>query len=141
TANARLVERVQLGLGDTGPDGGDTLGPALGRADSVDHRGVVRPVTGGLHDDVLVEAEVVAQREQLLLGGVAGGVLALRRIWELSAGSEDVAVSVDGSRGQGEAWRGGTGIPVQPPWGLLEPTRGRFALRRLGHASPPWADL
>ena len=45
----------------------------------VDHRAVVRVVAGRLHDHVLVEAEEVAQREQLLLRRVARRVLALRR--------------------------------------------------------------
>jgi hypothetical protein len=61
----------------------------------VDHRAVVGAVAGGLHDHVAREAEVVAQREELLLAGVAGRVLALGREGEFGAGAEHVAVRVD----------------------------------------------
>ena len=94
-ADARLVELAQLGVGDVRPDGRDAACPAAGRPHGVDHRAVVRAVAGGLDDDVAADPEVVAQREQLLLAGVARGVLALRREGELVARPEDVAVRVD----------------------------------------------
>ena len=65
------------------PDGGDAARLAAGRLERIDHRAVVGAVAGGLHDDVAREAEVVAQREQLLLARVAGRVLALGRVGEL----------------------------------------------------------
>ena len=40
----------------------------------IDHRAVVGAVAGGLHDDVAREAEVVAQREQLLPCDASQGV-------------------------------------------------------------------
>ena len=58
-----------------------------------------RAVTGGLHDDVLVEAKPIAKREQLLLRRVDGRVLALRRVRERLARTEDVAVRVDRAGG------------------------------------------
>ena len=64
----------------------------------IDQRAVVGAVTGRLDDDVLVEAEMVAQREQLVLRGVARRVLALRRVGKLVAGPEDVAMRIDGAR-------------------------------------------
>ena len=60
-----------------------------------DHGAVVGAVAGRLDDDVAVEAEEVAQREQLLLAGVDRRVLALRRVGEDVAGAEHVAVGVD----------------------------------------------
>jgi hypothetical protein len=52
----------------------------------IDQRAVVGAVAGGLHDHVLVEAQVVAQREQLLLAGVARRVLALGRVGNCAPG-------------------------------------------------------
>src|SRR5690606_9995857 len=77
-------------------------------------------VAGGLHDDVAVEAEVVAQREELRGRRVARGVLALRGIGELRPGPEHVAVRVDGALGQPEGGRARPVVPVQPAGRLLE---------------------
>src|SRR5208282_5028784 len=52
-------------------------------------------VTRGLHDDVLVEAEKIAQREQLFLGRVAGRVFALGRIGKFCFGAEHMAMRID----------------------------------------------
>jgi hypothetical protein len=62
----------------------------------VDERTVVVAVAGRLHDDVALEPEVVAQREQLFLRGIAGRVLALGRIGEGIARPEYVAVRIHG---------------------------------------------
>ena len=51
----------------------------VGIFERIDHRPVVLAVAARLHDHVLVEAEEVAQREQLFLGRVAGRVFALGR--------------------------------------------------------------
>ena len=67
---------------------------AAAGAAGIDHRAVVGAVAGGLHDDVAREAEVIAQREQLRLAGVAGRVLSLGRVGELRARAEHVAVRV-----------------------------------------------
>jgi hypothetical protein len=42
-------------------------------------------MAGGLHDHIALKAQVVAQREQLLLAGVARRVLALGRVGKLIA--------------------------------------------------------
>jgi hypothetical protein len=55
---------------------------------------VVGAVAGRLHDHVLVEAEEVAQREQLVFRRVARRVLPLGRVRKLRAWTEDVAVRV-----------------------------------------------
>ena len=65
-------------------------------------------------------SEVVAQREQLHLACVARRVLALRRVGELRAGAEHVAVRVDGTGRQLQAWLARVGVPVEPTGGLGE---------------------
>ncbi len=117
-AHARLVQVAQLLLGDVGADGGDAAGPAAGRAYGVEHGGVVRAVTGGLHQDVARDAQVVAEGEQIRLAAVAGGVLPLGREGELGLGSEDMAVRVDRAGRQGEPGPGGAVVPVEPAGGL-----------------------
>jgi hypothetical protein len=52
-------------------------------------------MTRRLDDDVLVEAEMIAQREQLGLRRVARRVLPLRRVGKLLARSKNVTVRVD----------------------------------------------
>ncbi len=85
-AHTGVVEPAQLGVGDIGADGGDPAGPAAGGLDGVDHRGVVGAVAGGLHDHVPADPQLVPQGEQLVLAGIARGVLAFRRERELGAG-------------------------------------------------------
>ena len=61
--------------------------PWPGRALERVHDGaIVVAVAGGLHDDVALEAEEIAQGEELLLGRVAGRVFALRRIGKCGSG-------------------------------------------------------
>jgi hypothetical protein len=97
------MEPAQLGVGDVGPDRGDAAGPAGGGLHGVDHRGVVGAVAGGLHDDVAADPQLVPQGEELLLAGIAGGVLAFRCERELRRGPEDVAVGVDRPGRQGKS--------------------------------------
>ena len=85
---------LQLGVGDVAIDRRHAARPVVRRAQRVDERAVVGAVAGGLHDDVLVEAEAIAQREELLLRRIARRVLPLRRVRELVAGAEHVAVRV-----------------------------------------------
>jgi hypothetical protein len=59
-------------------------------------------MTRRLHDDVLVEAEVIAQREELFLGSVARRVLPFRRVGKLLARAEHVAMGVNGARRHSE---------------------------------------
>src|ERR1700722_16392440 len=77
-------------------------------------------MTSRLHDDVAIEAETVAQSEQLRLAGVAGGVFALGRVRELGSGSEHMAMRVDGSTWKRKAWATRPLVPVEPALGLLE---------------------
>jgi len=44
-------------------------------ATGVEHRSIVRSVAGGLNYHVVLEVEMIAQREELVLAGVAGRVL------------------------------------------------------------------
>ena len=92
------VQLLQLAIGDAALHGGHAARAAVRRAAGIDHRAVVGAVAGGLHDHVAREAEVVAQREQLRLAGVARRVLALGRVRKLLAGAEHVAVRVDAAR-------------------------------------------
>src|SRR5262249_26673212 len=74
------------------------LGLALRARERVDQRAIVLGVAGRLHDHVLVEAEKVAQREQLFLGRVTGRVFALGRVGKFAFRPEHVAVRIDGAR-------------------------------------------
>jgi hypothetical protein len=65
-------------------DEGDTLGAAGGALECVHRGAIVLAMAARLHDHALVEAEKVAQREELLLWRVAGRVFALGRIGEFS---------------------------------------------------------
>ena len=84
-AHAGAVHPLELVVGHLLADEGDALGLVVGRLERVDHRAIVLAVAGRLHDHVLVEAEEIAQREQLLLGRVAGRVFALRRVGKLGS--------------------------------------------------------
>ena len=119
-AHAGRVHRLQLVVCDAAAHGRDSARLAVRMRQRIHHRAVVGAVAGGLHDDIAREAEVVAQREQLLLAGVARRVLALRREGELRAGAEHVAVRVDGTGRQLEAGLARVGVPVEPTGGLGE---------------------
>ena len=94
-ANAGSVHAIELVVGHLFAHEGDALGPALRRFERVHHGAVVLAVAGGLDDHVLVEAEKVAQREQLFLRRIAGRVFALRRIGEFGLRPEHVAMRID----------------------------------------------
>ena len=55
-------------------------------------------MAGRLHDHVLIEAEKVAQREQLLLGRIAGRVFALGRVGKRRFRAEHMAMRIDRTR-------------------------------------------
>ncbi len=70
-------------------------------------------MAGRLDDHVALETEEIAQREQLLLGRVAGRVLALGRIGEHVARAEHVAVGVHRAGGRLVAGLSGIGVERQ----------------------------
>ncbi len=82
-AHAGIVHVLQLRVGDAAIDGGDAARSVVRRTQRVHERPIVGAVAGGLHDHVLVEAETVAQREELFLRGVARRVFPLGRVREL----------------------------------------------------------
>src|SRR5207244_11663875 len=86
----------------------------------INQRAVTGAVAGGLHDDVPGEAEVVAQRVELLLRCVAGRVLALRRVGELRARSEHVTMRIHAAGRHLELRLRRSRVPVQPAGGFLE---------------------
>ncbi len=126
-AHASLVQALQFGVGHVPPHGRDSTRPAVARKQSVDHRAVVGAMTGRLHDDVAVESEAIAQREQLRLAGVAGGVFAFGRVGELGPRSEHMAMRVDGAAWKRKAWATRPLAPVEPALRLLERPRDRLA--------------
>src|SRR6476661_6727970 len=73
---------------------------SIGSQASIDHCTVVSAMAGSLHDDVARKAEMVAQCKQLLPAGVAWSVLPLWRVGIFRGRAEDVAVRVDGARGE-----------------------------------------
>ena len=134
-AHARLMKPLQFCVGHVAPDGRDAARFAVARKQGVDHRAVVGAVTGRLHDHVAIEAEMVAQREQLRLAGVARGVFALGRIRKLGARPEHMAMRVDGSGRKRKAGLARPIEPVEPALGLLEwPGDGLAGVVRLSSA-------
>ena len=57
---------------------------------------------------------MIAQREQHVLAGIAGGVFALRREWKFIAGTEDMAVRIDRAGRRSELRRLRIVEPVEP---------------------------
>ena len=98
-AHAGLVEPLQFVIGDASPNGRDAPRPAAARQERVDHGAIVGAVAGRLNDDVAGETQMIAQREQFRLAGVAGRVFALGRVRELGPRSEHVAMRVDAAGG------------------------------------------
>ncbi len=113
-AHAGCMQVLQLGVGHAALDRRDAARPAIARAAGVGHRAIVGPVAGRLHDHVAREAEVIAQREQLRLRGVAGRVFALGRIGEFGARPEDMAMRIDRAFRQDEARLSRARVPVEP---------------------------
>ena len=140
TAHARRVQGLQLFIRHAALDCCHaTRLTAAGQA-GIRHGAVVCAVAGGLHDHVAGKAQVVAQRKQLVLAGIAGRVLALGRVRKLRAGAEHMAVGVHRTCGQLKAGLGRAGVPVKPAggfgeaFGLGEDLRsGEFA-----HSRAPW---
>ena len=93
-AHAGVMHRLQFGVADAALDGGDAARSAAGMDERIDHGAVVGAVAGGLHHDVAGEAEMVAQRVELLLRRIAGRVFALRRERKFGARAEHMAVRV-----------------------------------------------
>src|SRR5215831_4292057 len=55
----------------------------VGRLQRIDQGAVVRAVTGGLHDDVALEPEIVPQPEELRVRRIAGRIPALAGVGKL----------------------------------------------------------
>ena len=94
-AHAGGVHGLELGVGDVAADRGHAACPIVGMGERIDQRAVVVAVAGRLDDDVALEAEEVAQREQFLFRRVARRVLALLRIRKRGRRTEHMAVRVD----------------------------------------------
>ncbi len=107
--DAGLVQFGQFAVGDVRIDHRHAPGLIV-RMDQGVHQGaVVRAVATGLHDHIALEAQKVAQGEQLFLGGVAGGVLAAGMIGKHVARAEHVAVRVHRALGRDEGRLGWIG--------------------------------
>jgi hypothetical protein len=114
--NPSLVQFAQLGISDGAIDGGDAACLVTGRAQRIDQRAIVGAVAGGLDDDVLVEAQSIAQREELLLRGIRWRVLAFGRVRKHVARPEDVAMCIHRSRRDLERRCRGIRVIDEPPW-------------------------
>ena len=125
-AHTGVVHGLQFVVGHAALDGGHAARLAVAVHQRIDHGAVVGAVAGGLHDHVARKTQVVAQRKELRLGGVAGRVLALGRVGELGAGAEHVAVRVHRAGRHLEGRLARAGVPVQPAGGFGEVTRRRF---------------
>src|SRR5579872_1847036 len=97
---------------------------ATPRARPFDERPIVGAVAGRLHDHIALQPEKIAQRPEVLLRGIARGVLALRRVGERRPWAEYVAVGVY-SAGRGNVvGLSGVGMVWKPVGVHLEPARG-----------------
>src|SRR5262245_57180309 len=90
SANASRVHLLELAIGDVSIDRGHTACTVIRRSQRVDERAVVAAVTRGLHDDVLAEAEPIAESEELFLRCIDRCVFALRCVREPIARAEDM---------------------------------------------------
>src|SRR6185437_6942078 len=95
TANSRGIERAQLRVRYAARHGCDAPRPAGRCAQRIEQRPVIGAVARCLDDDVTLESEKIAQRPEMLLRGVAGGVFALRRVRKLLTGAEHMAMRID----------------------------------------------
>ena len=93
--DARTIKRLEVVVREALVDERHPLGPAVRAFERIDQRPVIGVVAGRLHDDVLVEAEVVPECEQLFFRSVARGVFALRRERKRRLRPEHVAMRTD----------------------------------------------
>src|SRR6187549_3815416 len=119
-ADAGLVHRCELGVGHRSIDGRDAACAAVGGEQRVNECPIVGAVTGRLNDDVLIEAEMIAESEELVLRGIARRVLALRRVRKLIAGPEYMTMRVDGAGRDFEHRYRRVWVNWQPAWGYFE---------------------
>src|SRR5690606_21962179 len=90
------------------------------------------------------EPKIVAQRVELGFACVAGGVLALGRVWKLRSRTEHVAVRIYRARRQLKAWTAGLGAPVEPArrlFGIRHGTITSWAIRVSRRGPPRYANL
>src|SRR5262249_49788811 len=113
---AGAVHRLELGVGHFFADESDALGLVVRAFERIDHRAVVFAVARRLNDHVLVEAEKVAQRGELLLGRIARRVFALGRVGELALVPEPVAGRVARPRRRPIFRLGGIGVEGDVAW-------------------------
>jgi len=101
-ADAGGIELGELCIGRGRSDRRDAAGTIAGGAQRIDDSAVVGAVTGRLHEHIALEAEVIAQRPELLLRRIARCVLALGCEREALAGTEHVTVRINAAGWQPE---------------------------------------
>ncbi len=120
-AHAGGVQALQLVVADAALDGGHAARLAAAGQAGIDHRAVVGAVAGGLHDHVARKAEVVAQREQLLLATRRRACTCARaRTGNSAPGPNTWQCASTAPGGQLEARLRRAGVPVEPAGGLGE---------------------
>src|SRR5437660_2955837 len=102
-ADTGRMQSLELRVRDVATDGRHAARAAAGMDKRVDERAIVVAVAGRLHDDIALEPEKIAQREQLFLRRVAWRVFALRCVGKRPLRSEDVAMRVHRTRRYREA--------------------------------------
>ena len=109
------MERLELGIGDIPPHGGNAPRQPIAVLQGIDQGAIIGAVAGGLHDDVAGKAQVVAQGPEPILPRVTGRVLAFRCERETGRRPKYVAVRIHCPRWWlvcGLRWRGMKGQPV-----------------------------
>ncbi len=111
TAHPAIMQRGQLRFRNIGIDHRHAARLAVGFGDCVQSRGIVRAVAGGLHDHILFEAEMIAQRKQLVRPGIGGKVLRFGAEAEGIHRPEDMAMRIHRTRRRGKIRLAGVGVP------------------------------
>ena len=79
-------------------------------------------MASGLYDHIPCKAQMIAQREKLLLACIAGRVFTLWCIGKFSAGAKHMAMRINCACGQLKTWLGRAFEPIKPACGFREIT-------------------
>ena len=111
TAHPGRMHPVEFFIGDVMRHHRNAPRQPARRPQRVDHRAVILAMAACLHNDIARQAKMIAQREQHVLAGIAGGVFAFRRERKRIGRPEHMAMRVDRAPGRREIGPLGIGVP------------------------------